>query len=79
MGLRAGAGVIPSPRRRPRAVSVVSNRKGAQAIGPMGVQYGPGSGRAVEGRPEAGRRTGRGDRPALGSVKVMPRRGRAQA
>ena len=36
MGLRAGAGVIPSPRRRPREMSVVSNRKGAQAIGPMG-------------------------------------------
>ena len=36
MGLRADAGTIPSPRRMPWARSVGSDRKGAQAIRPMG-------------------------------------------
>jgi len=36
MGLRASDSVIPSPRRLPQARSVRSDRKGAQAIRPMG-------------------------------------------
>ncbi len=78
MGLGADAGAIPSPRRMPWARSVRSDRKGAQAIRPMGFRtvLGPD---AVWGAPDPVVEQAGKTRPILGSVKVMPRRGRAQA